>query len=140
MFPARSSGSSRRSTCSARSVDHDREARVLNRLGDLSRKVGEVADSERFFREALPLAREVDDPVTTADILNNSGLLMMSLGRAEEAIQQLQSAIPLAQEVDSANVEAALTLNIGDAYDRPWHVRPRDRVRISVRTRSTSPV
>jgi CHAT domain-containing protein len=95
---------------------HDREARVLNRLGDLSRKVGEVADSERFFREALPLAREVDDPVTTADILNNSGLLMMSLGRAEEAIQQLQSAVPLAQEVDSANVEAALALNIGDAY------------------------
>jgi CHAT domain-containing protein/tetratricopeptide (TPR) repeat protein len=96
---------------------HDREARVLNRLGDLSRKVGEVVDAERFFREALALAREVDDPVTTADILNNSGLLMMSLGRAEEAIQQLQSAIPLAQEVDSASVEAALTLNIGSAYD-----------------------
>jgi CHAT domain-containing protein len=94
----------------------DRESRVLNRLGDLSRKVGEVADSERLFREALPLAREVDDPVTTADILNNSGLLMLFLGRDEEAIEQLQSAIPLSQEVNSANVEGALTLNIGDAY------------------------
>ena len=100
-----------------RALGHrDREARVLNRLGDLSRKVGEIADSERFFGEALPLARDVDDPVTTADILNNSGLLMITLGRFEEAIEQLQSAIPLAQQVDSANVEGALHLNVGDAY------------------------
>jgi CHAT domain-containing protein/tetratricopeptide (TPR) repeat protein len=100
-----------------RALGHrDREARVLNRLGDLSRKVGEVTDSEQFFREALPLARDVDDPVTTADILNNSGLLMITLGRFEEAIEQLQSAIPLAQQANSANVEAALNLNVGDAY------------------------
>ena len=96
----------------------DREARVLNRLGDLSRKVGEVIDAERYFTEALPVAREVADPTTVADILNNSGLLMVGLGRIEEAIEQLQSAIPLAREVNSANVEGALRLNIGDAYSR----------------------
>ena len=96
----------------------DREARVLNRLGDLSRKVGEVGEAERYFAEALPLAREVSDPATVADILNNSGLLMSGLGRIEEAIEQLQAAIPLARAVNSANVEGALWLNIGDAYFR----------------------
>ncbi|MEO8678425.1 MAG: CHAT domain-containing protein [Vicinamibacterales bacterium] len=94
----------------------DREARVLNRLGDLSRKVGEIDDAERYFREALPAAREAADPVTTADILNNSGLLLLTLGRYEEAIGQLQSAIPLAQEVNSANVETALVNNIAEGY------------------------
>jgi CHAT domain-containing protein/tetratricopeptide (TPR) repeat protein len=96
----------------------DREARVLNRLGDLSRKIGEVSDAERYFQEALPLAREGDDPVNVADILNNSGLLMLATGRLEDGIAQLQSAIPLAQEVDSPNVEGALNLNIGDGYSR----------------------
>jgi CHAT domain-containing protein len=94
----------------------DREGRVLNRLGDLSRKIGEVNEAETFFEGALPLAREVGDPVNIADVLNNSGLLMLSVGRVEEAIEQLQAAVPLAQEVNSANVEGALTLNIADGY------------------------
>jgi CHAT domain-containing protein/tetratricopeptide (TPR) repeat protein len=94
----------------------DRQARVLNRLGDLSRKVGEVEAAEQFFAEAMPLAREARDPETIVDILNNSGLLMNALGRAEEAILQLQDAIPLAQEIDSANVETALHFNIGSGY------------------------
>ena len=51
----------------------DREARVLNRLGDLSRKVGEVTASESYFSQALPLARDAHDPANVADILNNSG-------------------------------------------------------------------
>jgi len=96
----------------------DREGRVLNRLGDLSRKIGEVSDSERYFQEALPLARAAQDQTNIADILNNSSLLMLSLGRIEEAIERLQTAIPLAQQVNSANVEGALTMNLGDGYSR----------------------
>ncbi|MBZ5556043.1 MAG: CHAT domain-containing protein [Acidobacteriia bacterium] len=96
----------------------DREARVLDRLGDLSRKIGEVGAAEQYFQQALPLAREARDPVNIADILNNSGLLMLTLGRFDEAIAQLQSAIPLAQEVNSANVEGALTNNLAEAYYR----------------------
>ncbi len=94
----------------------DREARVLNRLGDLSRKVGEANDAERYFQEALPIARETNDPATVADILNNSGLFLLVLGRPEEAIRQLESALPLAQEVGSASVEAAILNNTAEAY------------------------
>ena len=96
----------------------DRESRVLNRLGDLSRKVGETVDSERYFQQALPLARDTEDIGTVADILNNSGLLLSFVGRTEEAIEQLESAIPLAQQLNSANVETALLNNLGDAYGR----------------------
>ena len=96
----------------------DREARVLNRLGDLSRKIGEVSDSERYFQEALPLARAAHDQANIADILNNSALLMLAVGRVEEAIDRFQAAIPLAQEVNSASVEGALTMNLGDGYFR----------------------
>jgi CHAT domain-containing protein/Tfp pilus assembly protein PilF len=94
----------------------DRQARVLNRLGDLSRKLGDVTESERYFAEALPLAQETHDLAAVADILNNSGLLKLKTGRFEEALDQLQAAIPLAQELESADVEGALTLNSGEAY------------------------
>ncbi len=94
----------------------DRQARALDRLGDLSRKIGEVLESERYFTQALPLAREAHDEEAIADILNNSGLLMLSFGRAEEAIEQLQAALPLAREINSDNVEAALHFNIADSY------------------------
>jgi CHAT domain-containing protein/Tfp pilus assembly protein PilF len=94
----------------------DREGRVLNRLGDLSRKLGDVAEAERYFEQALPLSRAAEDAEAIADILNNSALLLLSLGRYDEAIERLQAAIPLAQEIDSANVEAALSVNLGTAY------------------------
>ena len=96
----------------------ERQARVLNRLGDLSRKVGAVSDSEAYFRQALPLAQAVNDPNTIADILNNSGLLMLATGRPEEAIEQLEGALPMARELNNASVEAALLNNIGESYRR----------------------
>jgi CHAT domain-containing protein len=96
----------------------DRIARVLNRLGDLSRKVGEIADAERYFEEALPLAREADDPIAVADILNNSAIVMTILGQIEESLERAQSAIPLAQELKSANIEGALWANIAEVYRR----------------------
>jgi CHAT domain-containing protein len=100
-----------------RKIGHqERQARVLNRLGDLSRKFGAIADSERYFAEALPMARAANDPVSIADILNNSGLLMLATGRPEEAIARLEGAVPLAREVNSANVEGALLNNIAEAH------------------------
>lgn len=94
----------------------DREARVLNRLGDLSRKVGEIGDAQRYFEDALPLARALHDPAAVADILNNSALVMLWLGQWEETIAQLTAAIPLAQEVGSVDIEGAITHNIGEAW------------------------
>ncbi len=96
----------------------DRESRVLNRLGDLSRKVGAIRDSEQYFQQALPIAGQTGDRINEADILNNSGLLMLSVGRLEEALDQLQAAIPLAQELGSANVEVALWGNSAECYLR----------------------
>jgi CHAT domain-containing protein/tetratricopeptide (TPR) repeat protein len=96
----------------------DRQARVLNRLGDLSRKVGAVGNAERYFEEALPLAHAVTDPASVADILNNSALLMLAMGRAEEAITQFEGALPLARSVDSANVEGSLLNNLSESYRR----------------------
>jgi CHAT domain-containing protein/Tfp pilus assembly protein PilF len=94
----------------------DREGRSLNRLGDLSRKIGEVVDAEQYFNEALPLSRAAGDSESVADILNNSGLLLLVVGRYDEAVERLQAAIPMAQEIDSANVEGAANNNIGEAY------------------------
>jgi CHAT domain-containing protein/Tfp pilus assembly protein PilF len=96
----------------------DRQSRVLNRLGDLSRKVGAVSDSERYFEQALPLAEGSRDLVSVADIGNNSGLLMLATGRPEDAIARLESAMPLALEVNSANVEVALRNNLAESYRR----------------------
>ena len=94
----------------------DRTARVLNRLGDLSRKVGEIADSQKYFEEALPLAQQAEDPNAIADIMNNSAIVLRIVGRPEEALERVQAAIPLAQEMNSANIEVALWNVTGDVY------------------------
>jgi len=94
----------------------DREARVLNRLGDLSRKLGDVSDSERSFAEALPLAQQARDLFTVAEIQNNWGLLKMVTGRYEEALDQLQAAIPLAEYVSAPDVLGSLHFNSAEAY------------------------
>ncbi len=96
----------------------DRRSRALNRLGDYSRKVGEIGAAEEYFAEALPLARQSNDVVAETDILNNSGLLMLSAGRTEEALDQLQAAIPAAQAIQSANIETALWSNCAEAWSR----------------------
>jgi CHAT domain-containing protein/Tfp pilus assembly protein PilF len=95
---------------------NDREARVLNRLGDYHRKTGQVTLSEEYFAQALPLARETKDRFNEADILNNSGILMLAVGKLEEGLDELQAAVPLAQDLGTANVEAALWNNIAGAY------------------------
>jgi len=94
----------------------DREARVLNRLGDLSRKVGEVAEADKYFQDALPLAQACGDPATVAEIFNNWGLLLVGVGRIEEGLEKLQSAIPLAQQTNATDTEITLHANSGLAY------------------------
>ncbi len=93
-----------------------RTSRVLDRLGDMSRKTGDVVKAEEYLAAALPIAREVRDVETEADILNNTGLLFSSMGRWEEAVEMLEGAIPLAQKTESLDVEAALHHNLGQAF------------------------
>ena len=95
-----------------------REAATLNRLGDLSRKTGELEQAEAYFREALPIAESMADRETVVDILNNHGLLVSTLGRWEEAIALLDAAVPAAREIGSIDIEAALHHNIGQAWSR----------------------
>ena len=94
----------------------DRQSRVLNRLGDLSRKMGEIADAERYFQAALPLAQAVGDTATVAEILNNWGLLLTNIDRTEEGLEKLQAAVPLAQQTNALDVETTLMANIGEAF------------------------
>lgn len=96
----------------------ERQARALNRLGDLSRKVGEVGNAEAYFAQALPLAESAHDPITIADILNNSALLMSSTGRYEDAIATFERALPSARALNSANIEGAILANLADCYRR----------------------
>src|SRR4029450_5511196 len=92
------------------------QSRLLNRLGDLSRKAGEMADADRYFQEALPLAQAAGDPATVAEISNNWGLLLVGVGRIEDGLEKLQSAIPAAQETNATGVEITLHANSGMAY------------------------
>ena len=102
-----------------REIGHrDRESRVLNRLGLMSYKIGEVGDSEAYYTQAAPVAAETGDKQSIADIMNNHALLLSSIGRLEEAIDRFESAIPLAQEINSSNIETALQNNIADCYRR----------------------
>jgi CHAT domain-containing protein/tetratricopeptide (TPR) repeat protein len=94
----------------------DREAHVLNRLGDQSRKIGEAVDSQRYFDEALPLAWVTPDPAAIADILNNSALLISAHGRFEEGIDRFKEALPLARDAGADVTELAITANIAENY------------------------
>ncbi|HZT33085.1 MAG TPA: CHAT domain-containing protein [Bryobacteraceae bacterium] len=89
---------------------------VLNAAGETRYSLNEYAAAEQSFRDALPLARGLDDPIE-ADLLNNIGLCRWRLGFTDEAITALLEARARWQKLPNRTEGEASTLsNLGMLY------------------------
>jgi tetratricopeptide (TPR) repeat protein len=61
--------------------------RVLNRLGWIARKRGDLKASERWFREAIQVMKGIEDRGTLCESQRALAQLLVQLGRLEEAEQ-----------------------------------------------------
>jgi len=92
---------------------------VLNNLGALSNHSGDYEDSERYFKEAIRVAHEVDpnDPYVSR-VLNNLAVLYYTTGHTGSAEKALKEAIAVVEsKLGKDRVEAVLLLaNLAEVY------------------------
>lgn len=66
--------------------DKSGQSSVLNEIGTLVKKQGNVEKSTSYFREGLVLAQEAGDSIQLANSMNNLGIALEQLGKQEEAM------------------------------------------------------
>ena len=98
---------------SARALDDlPAQAGVLNALGRLHRRAGDLESAYRSLKAAYLLYAEAGDPVWGSISLGNAGLLLSELGRHDEAIQHLEQAIADGRRYDIGNLLASALNNL----------------------------
>jgi serine phosphatase RsbU (regulator of sigma subunit) len=91
------------------------EAMSLYWMGDMQRKLNDLALSSEHFEEALPIAREAEDRELEADILSEIGLLYYLQGDFNMAIENYSMAAPLYAALDDKFSEARTYLRIANS-------------------------
>ncbi len=96
-----------------RLADHEAEAAILNRLGQLHLDLGEPAQAIDCFQQQLTLAADHQLPLAAARALNNLGLARIRHGEAQAAVELYRRQLDL---VSDARGEAMARCNLGAAY------------------------
>ena len=79
--------------------------------------LGDWKQALAYFRQALPIRREVGDRAGEADTLTTIGLALDNLGDWQQALTYYQQAIPIWREVGDRAGEAVTLTTIGLALD-----------------------
>ena len=100
-----------------------RKARELYRIGDLYLKLGDIRASQRYYRKALEIQRELfNDHVDTAQSLYSLGFTQHQLGDYQAALESKKEAVAIQKKLFGEHVNTAKYLqsfgvtqhNIGD--------------------------
>jgi Tfp pilus assembly protein PilF len=73
---------------------------ILNNLGDLLRRAGDLATAEEYLHQSLALARQYNERHYETVRLKNLGLILCAQGRDREAYQFFDEALAVAQQID----------------------------------------
>ncbi len=93
--------------------DEPGEARALNHLAVLGRKVGDYDDALRYYFDALAIERRVGTVRHQARILSNIGFAYFSLGDLERAKGFFLQALPLRRQAQDRRGEAVTLGHLG---------------------------
>ena len=88
----------------------------LARVGARNYSLGRYEEALRYYDLALPIFREVKEPLGEASTLNNVAVAYDDLSRYEDALRAYQQALVLVRELKSRAGEAATLSNIGSVY------------------------
>ena len=93
-------------------------AGVLNNLGMLHRRRGEVEDALAAYREGLTLAQSRGDLSQEAQILGNLGRLLISQGKLEVAADRLRESNTILEELGDPRRQGTGLIFLGDVLKR----------------------
>jgi predicted ATPase len=82
-------------------------------LANLLRRVGDLPGSERAYRDALTLSRQLHDQRAIGITQANLASLLMDLGRLDDAESAYAEALATAEALDDARTEGLLRGNLG---------------------------
>ena len=88
-----------------------------NSLGFAYADLG-LDDALFFFQQALTIAHDIDDLLSTGHILNNLSLHCRRTGRYAEAVNYCQQALDIARQTNNRREEGIALENLGSAYRR----------------------
>jgi tetratricopeptide (TPR) repeat protein len=74
------------------------EGHALEYLADAARALGDLDESERLYREALALRRDIGSPHDVATVLVDLGAALAAAGRTKEAVAALREGVQIAEE------------------------------------------
>jgi CHAT domain-containing protein/predicted negative regulator of RcsB-dependent stress response len=102
-------------------------ARVLGSLAGVTKRMGDLDTSLRYYERALATARQVGDRTNEMRILNGIGGLHMHRRDYSAALEIFEQALPLVSGLKNKHYEAVLLQNIGRSYMSVGeHERARD--------------
>jgi diguanylate cyclase (GGDEF)-like protein len=91
-------------------------------LADFYLKRQEFATALDLARRALPLAREVRDPITESVALANAGLARIALGKTDEGLRLVRQSLLLEERAGSITAMAQIELELGLTLERAGHL------------------
>lgn len=92
-------------------------------LSDFYLKQADYATALKLAREALPLARQVKDPMIESVALTNAGLALISLNRREEGMRLAQQALMLEERAGALTSMSQIQEELGLALEKNGHHR-----------------
>ncbi len=92
-------------------------------LSDYYVKQADYATALKLAREALPLARQVKDPVIESVALTNAGLALISLNRRDEGMRLARQALMLEERAGALTSMSQIQEELGLALERNGHLR-----------------
>jgi tetratricopeptide (TPR) repeat protein len=93
--------------------DHKGEAKTLNRMGLIYKKLGDNYKSLEYYNRALTIISGKGEDREEASILNNAALLYNTLGERQKALEYYNRALPLIRAAGDWKAEAVVLNNIG---------------------------
>ena len=106
-----------------REQDRLGEANVLQSLGDLESRLGNVQEARGHYDAALPLYQREQDRLGEANVLQSLGDLESRLGNVQEARGHYDAALPLYQREQDRLGEANVLKSLGDLESRLGNVQ-----------------
>jgi tetratricopeptide (TPR) repeat protein len=89
------------------------EGTLLNNIGAVHQRQGELDHALSYYEQALPIHRAVGDRSGDASTLNNIGLLHQNRGELDQALEYYTQALRIQRAVGGRAGEAATLNNIG---------------------------
>ncbi|MEM9162979.1 MAG: tetratricopeptide repeat protein, partial [Cyanobacteria bacterium P01_F01_bin.4] len=91
--------------------------RTLNNLGGVYYTLGDLAQAQTFYQQALTLAQEIGNRASEGRILTNLGLIDRQAGHYDQAEQHYQAALEILTAIgDQASVSSTLN-SLGVVYE-----------------------